>query len=362
MKTVIGLAILTVILLLASCTQPPKQSSQPDAAATAEASKAPATVVDSKPRLIETGKFGEDDRYVVAYKGNEFHIIAGESGLLAVKVPAPDDTTDWDSLWITFSPTQTRPRTHEEQGLTEPGAPLPYVPEDIAPLVTAAREMAALVAPGEPVLGGKPVPGRPRITVKGIHLSAIAANELALLARSERLSVTENLPLDEESIPADIKEASAVRLDRMSQKAGFTPAGGYYTFTMAFRSDSVYYLALLPAEGQPIVLTQFHIHAVDERESLYQFKGGKFTATYFTGDASLKGDIITEMQRRFYAHTLRFLDEGIISPQEPLAKAFEVFLLSVKEKEKLDAFSSDLAPRYKTPEDILKAFEEGLPF
>jgi len=357
-----GLAILALVLLLASCSQPPEPGRKAENAVPSPATGESAPAGDSKPVLLETAAFGPDTRYVIAYQGNEFHVISGDEGLLAVKVPAPEETTAWESLWITFSPPQERPRKHEPQSLTEPGVPLPFVPDSIAPIVASARRMASLVAPGKPVLGDEPLSKGPRGALKGLKLSRASANELSLLARSAKLSVMQYLPVNIENIPEDIKEARSIRLDRLSQKVGYTPAGSWYAFDLYIRGENAFYLVLVPAQGRPLVLSQFLTRGVDERESLYRFRDGKLSATYFSERTSVRGDFITDTQRRDYATTLRFLDEGVISPPEPMAEALKVFLLYVQDKEKLDSFSSDLSPKYRTLEDVLKAFEAGLPF
>ncbi len=88
------------------------------------------SVVSEKPELLRSEKVGDDNRYVVAFEGQEFHIVAGEKGIFGIKIPAPAEAQRWTSLWLDFYPVYPRQRNHQVDELSAQTTSFDYVPGD----------------------------------------------------------------------------------------------------------------------------------------------------------------------------------------------------------------------------------------
>lgn len=320
---------------------------------------------DPSPKYVSKAEVGSDIRYILSYRGRAVHIFAGESGLLGVKVLADRGETTWDSLWLTFSPRAVRPRAHSADELAPEGQiNLDYVPEGFRGYVQDAQQLALYLAPQTPRAGeeaASPPPARAVITK--VNLPPIAANELAIFARTAKLTVTQNLKIPAHDVPAKLSSKGNIRFDECVSNVSYVQSGAWASFKLVLRnSHSIYYIVRdQPERYTTYVEVYKHIPKKTDEivlEQLITVDGGTLSIDYYEPVA---GDPIalSNQVRMASGIALSMIDEGVLEPPEDFKKEFIVTAALLVDRENANDFEVEReGPRGTGP--ILQQLEGAI--
>ena len=319
---------------------------------------------DPSPKYVSKSEVGPDVRYILSYRGRTVHIFAGESGLLGVKMVADRGETTWDSLWLTFSPRSVRPREHGEDELAPEGEiRLDFVPEELRGYVQDAQELALHLAPQTPCTGEEAAsPPDARAVISNVDLPPVAANELAIFARTGKLTVTQNLKIPAREIPTTMSSKGYIRFNECVSNASYIPSGAWATFKLVVRdSHTIYYVLRdqagdytayaeafprIPGKIDEIVLTQ-----------LITAEGGILSVDYYE---PVSGDpmVLSLQTHKMAGITLSMLTEGVLDPPDDFENELIIAATLLTEREKVNDFEIKReGPR--GVELILQALEGG---
>ena len=321
------------------------------------------TKEDPAPKFVSKSDAGEDTRYVLSYRGRVIHIIAGESGLFGIKVMADEGEISWDNLWLTFSPRRVRPREHTEDELAPEGeVNLDFVAEEIRGYVQDARQLALHLAPQTPQTGEKAAsPPRARSVIREINLPPVAANELAIFARTENLTVTQNLKVPTQEIPGDPSNWH-IQFKEFAASTTYVPAGAWCLFKVVVRHARTTFFVLRDAEGSSTGYVEFYARSSKGQSPtiLDQFatsKGGIISVTYYE---PVEGDplIIEEEVRTAGGIAQSIIDGDLLIPPETFRQQLLVLVTLIKEREKASSYKIQ-REGLRGIDPILQEFEVG---
>ncbi len=319
---------------------------------------------DSVPVFVSKAKVGKDTRYVLSYRGREVHIFAGESGLLGVKVVADESEASWNSLWLAFSPRRVRPREHGEDDLApDGGVKLDFVPEELRGYVQDAQQLALHLAPQTPRTGEEAAsPPRSRAVIREVQLPPIAANELAIFARTDRLAVTQNLKFPAREAPGEMTNRGSIKFERCVSSVTYVPAGAWASFKLVLRDSHTVHYVIRDQAGDYTSYTEAYAHKRGDTleivlEQLVTNKGGTLSIDYYEPVA---GDpmVLSNQVRRAAGITLSLLDAGVLDLPEDFKRQLIVTTTLLMEREQVSDYKVQReGPRGVEP--ILQEFESG---
>lgn len=330
---------LTLLLCAASCKQQPPSS-------TTIVKPLPkggqVTVTPGKPALLSSEKAGDDQRYVISYEDQEFHLIAGEKGIFGIKILAPPGTQQWSSLWLEFFPAYPRQRSHEIGDLSAQAATFDYVPESYRSRVVKARELANHVAPQRPQVGkAANSPRAANLKLKGLDLPPIAANELAIFGHTANLSVIVKQPLPARPLPANIKDIGELRFTGGVSEEGYTPEASWTRMKMSIKYYDVGLMAIKQRSGAIDCYLEFYKPRDNYKDLtvLLKFGGGMINITRFDPVAPGKEKEIDEDYRMIAGMLLTILDNQLFDPPAEFKTNLTTALLSISQKGVANTFS-----------------------
>lgn len=321
------------------------------------------TKEDPVPKFVSKTESGVDTRFVLSYHGREIHILAGESGLFGMKVMADESETSWENLWLTFSPRRVRPREHGEDELAlESELSLDFVPEELRGYVQDAQQLALHLAPQTPRTGEEAAsPPRARNVIRDIKLPPVAANELAIFARTDKLAVTQNLKVHTPDMPGEPGK-SHIQFEEFASSITHIPAGLWLSFKVVVRRRSTTFFVLRDVEGNYTRYVESYASVSNARfpnvlQQLVTYKSGIFSATYYE---PVSGDplILSKDLRTVAGITRSMLDENLLQPPEALRHELYVLTTLLAEREKVNDYKIQReGPRGVEP--LLQEFEGG---
>ncbi len=353
------LSALAWLALFAGCTyEADKTSATTSPTAIAPEQTAPE---DGKlPRLVEKVKAGADTRYVLDYQGLKYHIIGGDLGLFAVKLLAPQDDLAWDSLWMAFNPRRTRPRTHTAEELVAGDEKnLDYVPEELRDYVVKAQELALYLTPRKPATGNETssLPKQPTV-ITGVNLSPVAANELAIFARTDCLYIAQNLRFPAKGIPAELSHGGLIKYNESLATGAYTPKGEWFRLRLISRGNSNGFLVLQEASGDIVSYAQTPLRGLGQIEETISNRGGFLTTTFYTEQAAEKGLTIPASLREAGGILLALLDADVLQPPADLRAEAVAFAMALRDRERVNDFVLEPSDE-RGIDHVLKLFETG---
>jgi len=359
------LALLAAALTLcAGCTYTDGGEDTAEATSPPPDPRALTTREDPSPKYVSKAKVGSDMRYILSYRGRAVHIFAGESGLLGVKIIADRGETTWDSLWLTFSPRRVRPREHNKNELPPEGeVNLDFVPEDLRGYVQDAQQLALHLAPQAPRTGEEAVsPPEVRAVISEVALPPVAANELAIFARTGKLVITKNLKIPARDIPSALNSKGYIRFNECVSNVSYVPTGAWATFKLMVRDRHTIYYVLRDQSGAYTAYAESYDHVPGRREKivldqLITNNGGILSANYYE-PVSDDPMVISLQTRKMAGIAMSILDGGVLEPPEDFKHKLVVFTSLLTEREQVNDFNVVReGPRGVEP--ILQEFESG---
>ncbi len=347
-------ALLALLLVaLASCKQ-----QQPSSSGRVKPLPKVSEAVGSSvsPELLRAEKVGDDTRYVISYNGTEFCIVAGEKGIFGIKVVAPADAQRWTSLWLDFYPGIPRPRPHTIGEISTRNASLDYIAEDYRSYVFKAKELAAKLAPQDPQVGeAAKSPRAARLKLKGLDLPPVAANELAIFARTNNFMVRVNEIFPARSLPGKVEtlDGGEIRLSQGSSALGFSPNASWAHMKLGIKLYETNLLIIKRDSGFECYLdfSKYRGSYVD-LEAIIKFDSGLVGITRFDpvkpGDEKLIGD----EYRRMSGMMLALLDSQLFEPPQELKRELLTALTAINQKDTAHSYAH-MKERKGGVEDIL---------
>jgi|GEM_PF-2113662 len=348
MRRSIIVAILTLLVAaVALCVGCTYTDSGEDAVETSSPPPDPSALTtreDPSPRYVSQMEVGSDIRYILSYRARAVHIFAGESGLLGVKIIADRSETTWDSLWLTFSPRQVRPREHSEDELAPEGQiNLDFVPEEFRGYVQDAQQLALYLAPQTPRTGEEAAsPPRAKAVISKVDLPPIAANELAIFARTANLTVTQNLKIPAHDIPTKLSSKGNIRFNECVSNVSYVQNGAWASFKVVLRNSHNIFYVLRDRSGRYTGYVEGYKHIPGRTneivlEQLITIAGGSLSIDYYepvTGDPAA----LLSQLRTTAGIALSVIDEGLLEPPEDFKNEYIVAATLLIDREKANAF------------------------
>ncbi len=240
---------------------------------------------------------------------------------------------------------------------------LDFVPEELRGYVQDAQRLALHLAPQTPRTGEEATsPPRSRAVIREVHLPPIAANELAIFARTDRLAVTQNLKFPAREAPGAMTNRGSIKFERCVSSVTYVPAGAWASFKLVLRDSHTVHYVIRDQAGDYTSYTEAYAHKRGDTleivlEQLVTNKGGTLSIDYYEPVA---GDpiVLSNQMRRAAGITLSILDAGVLDPPEDFKRQLIVTATLLKEREQV----SDYKVQREGPrgiEPILQEFESG---
>jgi hypothetical protein len=347
------LAIALAAFALNSCNQDKAPtSSTPRVLPFSKLHKAPPP---TKPTITKTEFAGEDDtRYFVNYQNTEFQIVGGEKGLFGMKVIAPDKSMPWDSIWLDFFPQRSRPRTHTVDELSGGDPSQNYVSEDIRKYVLLARDLALKAAPQEPQVGDAAVnPRGSRLKISGLDLPAKAANELAIMARSDRSFVVVNMKFPVKPLSSKRQNPGFLQLDGALSQLGYTPDASWARLHASVKLYEMGVL-MLKRGGRITCYLDFYKRRdkYEDLEAVISVANGRINLQRYGLVKPGEEKTIPLEFRQDAGMVQAIIDNQFYDPPKEFKDALVTALLLINAREKADTFAQLAEPKGGI-EDIL---------
>ncbi len=350
---IIPLALALAAFAFTSCNQDKAQTSNtPRVLPLSKLQKAPPP---GKPTITKTEKVGEDDtRYVVSYQNAEFQVVGGETGLFGIKVVTPDKNLPWDSIWLDFFPQRPRPRAHTIEELSGGDPRMEYVPEELRKYVLLARDLTSKAAPQEPQVGDAAAnPRSYKMKIAGMKFPPKAANELAIMSRTDKTLVIANLKFPAKPLPGKVQEAGFLRFGDSLSQLGFSSDATWARLRMGVRAYDLGIL-MLKRGGRVTCYLDFFKNrdAFKDLEAVISVDNGKINLQRYGQVKTGEEKIIPMEYREDAGFMLVLLDNQIYAPPTELKDALVTALTLINTKESADTFAR-LTVRAGGIEDIL---------
>jgi hypothetical protein len=350
---IMPLAIALAAFALTSCNQDKAPtSSTPHVLPLSKLHKAPPP---TKPTITKTEFVGEDDtRYFVNYQNTEFQIVGGEKGLFGIKVIAPDKSMPWESIWLDFLPQRPRPRAHTVEELSSGDPRLEYVPEEMRRFVVMARELALKAAPQEPQVGDAAAnPRRYRMKISGLELPSKAANELAVMSRSDKPLVLANMKFPVRPLPGKVQDGGFLRFGNAISQLGFTPDASWARLRMGVRTYEMGIL-MLKRGGRVTCYVDFYKlrDSFRDLEAVMSVDNGRISLQRYGVVKPGEEKIIPLEYRQDAGMVQVILDNQLYTPPTEFKDALLTALTLINTKETADTFAQ-MTERKGGIEDIL---------
>lgn len=299
-------------------------------------------VSPEKPELLRSEKVGDDTRYVVAFEGQEFHIVAGEKGIFGIKIPAPANTPRWTSLWLDFYPVYPRQREHKIADLSAKAVSFDYVSGDFRGFVQQASKLAGLIAPQKPQVDSAAIsPRAARLKLKGLDLSPIAANELAILGHTGDILVVVNETFPMRPLPGKVKEVGDMRFSGGMSEMGFSPNASWSRLKMGIKLYDVGLLAIKQQNGGITCYLEFLKVRENYRDlvALIKYEGGLINITRFDPVTPGKEKLIEDEYRTIAGMLLTVLDNQLFDPPQEFKTDLVAALTAINQKGTAQTFA-----------------------